>query len=292
MKFFVSPQHARLAIKAKVTLPYVVFCLLRDHAITCNGSSHYSKNEVKSLLIDLGFSQRKWTRVFKAGNGIFWNMEYKRIYVRSYSKVTKNLERVTSDKISWNKRYCHQIEHEITAQDSSASIGAKLYLSWFMARSEVTISRDTLNDIFGLSHDQQRSYESLLDGILLIKHNYAHIDSKKYAENPSELPEHHFTFGYERFTDSKVSVHEAIQYQLPNTFVVSSSNGSRPTTMDASVSLTKAIRASKWHTDSYLHRQCSYSHTWRDYERNNGQSEYIRAYAQGIKKLWLSSQYI
>lgn len=292
MKFFVSPQHARLSIKADKASAYVVFCMLRENVKRQDASSHYTKTEVKSLLISLGFSARKWTRIFDAGNGIFWNMEYKRLYLRSYAKVTQNLERVTGEKIAWNMRYCREIECEVTAQDTSASIGAKLYLAWFMARGEITIARDTLSDIFGLSHDQQRHYESLLDGVLLIKHNYAHIDSAKYADNPQLLPEHTYTFGYERFTDDKVTVHEAIQYQLPNTFVVSSGNGNRPTTTDASVSLTKAIRASKWHTDSYLHRQCSYSHTWRDFERNKGQAEYIRAYSQGIKKLWLSSQYI
>lgn len=292
MKFFVSPEHARLSLKADLATAYMVYCLLRANAQSLNGSSHYSKSEVKSLLIELGFGVRKWSRIFDAGNTIFWNMEYKRVYVRSYRKITKKLERVTGDKVNWNSKYLREICLEFNTGDNSTTLSAKLYHAWFLARGEVTISRQTLSDLFGLSPDRQRHYETLLDGQLLVKHNYAHIDSEKYANNPSQLPEHHFTIRYERFTDDKVTHHEAIQYQLPNTFLTAGNGSDKPTTTAATQSLKKAIRARSWHTESYDSEDAFYSHTWRDFERSKGKAKYVRAYSQGIKKLWLSGQYL
>lgn len=292
MKIIVSPEHGRLAIKADKITAYAIFCLLRSQVVTDNLSSHFTKNQVKSLLQDLSISPRQWTRIFADGNNVYWNIENKRLYLRSYKKMTRNLEKLTGDKINYNSRYMQQIALEINPGDNSTAFGSKLYLAWFKARGEVTISRATLHDLFGLSHDQQRHYESLLDGILLIKSNYAHIDSEKYAKNPEELPAHNFTFGYERLEDDRLSSHEAIQYQLPNTFVVSTGNGDSPTTTGASISLTKAIQARRWHTDSYLPEKCLYAHNWRDYERSDDKPEYVRVYANGTKKLWLNSQYI
>lgn len=293
VKFFVSPEHARLTLKADKITAYVVFCLLRENVKTHNESSHYTKNQIKSLLKPLNFSSRKWTRVFKAGDNIFWNCEHKKLYLRSYKKVTQNLERVTGDKIDFNYKFAREVELEITSQDTSATIGSKLYFSWFLARGEITIARDTIRDLFGLSHDRQRNYEMILDHLIIVHHNYAHIDSEKYKQNPQELPEHHYSFRYERFTDDHVSSHEAIQYQLPNTFHVSRDVGTKDqrSTRNASQSLRKAIRARSWHTESYEQNQALYSEYWRDFERNNG-SEYVRAYMQGIKRLWLSSHYI
>lgn len=290
VKFFVSPEHARLSIKADKTTAYMIYCLLRANVQKQNASSHYTKNEIKSLFIDLGFSPRKWTRIFQDGNGIFWNMEYHRLYMRSYDKVTRNLERFTVDKIDYKSRFLRQIELEYNLGDNNALLSAKLYFAWFLARGEVTIARDTITDLFGLSSDQQRHYESLLSDNLLIKHNYAHIDFEDYQARPRQLPQHHYTFGYERLTEAnKLQKRQAIQYQLPNTFIAS--NGQKPTTR-ATKSLIKACLRRSWHTDSYEHNKALYMHTWRDFEKKGNEDCFVRAYSQGIKKLWLSSHYL
>lgn len=292
MQIIVSPEHARLATKAEKITAYAVYCMLRATVVNDNLSSHFTKNQVKSLLIDLSISPRHWTRIFADGNNVYWNCENKRLYLRSYKKVTRNLEKLTGDRINYSSRYCHQIALEINPGDNSTIIGSKFYLAWFKARGEVTISRATLQDIFGISPDVQRHYESLLDNVLLVKSNYAHIDAEKYQKDPVELPGHNFTFGYERLEDDRLSSHEAIQYQLPNTFIVSTGNGDSPTTTGASKSLIKAIQARRWHTDSYHPEQCLYAHTWRDFERSENNPAYVRVYANGSKKLWLSSQYL
>lgn len=293
MKLNISPELARLSTLANVQIAFVVWCILRDDIRENLTSGHYNKSDVKSLCSELGYTTRHWTRIFNAGDGIFWGNDDKMIHMRAYKKALRKLERLTKSYVDVREKFQRHVTIEITRKDTTQSVYAKLYWSWFLARGEVTISRDELQTLFGLSHDQQRAYESVLGKKILIKSNYCLIDAETYSETPTELPEHHSTFGYQRLTAGDKSVDiKAIQYQLPNTFIANDAGNADDSTTTASQSLKRGNSARLWYA-SYPHKQNQlYFSKWTQFERFGNENSHVRVFYQGKKRLWLRGQYL
>ncbi len=292
MRVNVSPEHARLSTLANKQMSFVVWCILRDDIRQNNTSGHYSKSDVKSLCSSLGYTKRHWTRIFNQGHGIFWGNDDKLIHLWSIKRATRKLEKITNSRVDMRDNFKKHVVITLARKDSTQSIYAKLYWSWFMARGEVEISRDSLMDIFGLSHDQQRAYEKILGKKILVRSNYCLIDSDRYKDNPTQLPEHHSTFGYERLTASdKVIQVTAIQYQLPNTYIARADGVDTCPTVKAPQSLVRANSARLWYA-GYSHKQSQlYFANYRDFERSGTEKSFVRCYYQGKKRLWLQGQY-
>lgn len=292
MKVNISPEHARLSTLANVQLAFVVWSVLRDDIRKNQTSGHYTKSDVKSLCADLSYTKRHWTRIFSSGDGIFWGSDDKIIHIRSMKHATKVLQKVANSRIDVRDAFKVNVTVQLPENASTQLIYANLYWSWFIARGEVTISRDELETIFGLSHDQQRAYETVLGKKILIRSNYCLIDADFYQNDPVELPEHSATFGYERFTAADVVVQvTAIQYQLPNTYIARADNGSELPTTTAPQSLVRANSARLWYA-GYPHKQSQlYFAKYRDFERFGSEKSYIRTYFNGKRRLWRRGQY-
>lgn len=293
MKFLVSPEHARLATLANLQTAYVVFCLVRENLKKANASSHYTKKYIMSLLIDLNFPRRKWSRIFRAGNNVFWGMSHGIIHLRSYKRVTRALEAITGTRIDSRDCFKCEIEIEITSETSLQEISARLYWSWLYARGEITIARDTLQSLFGISQDTQRNYDAILGDCLLIKSNYCIIDlDKSYQACPVDMPAHATNFRYDRTRgDNSVNEVAAIQYQIPNTYIARVVNaGNRTTT--APNSLIDVIQTRAWLTTNTCAYKVLYHANMRDLERNGSPDSYVRTYYNGKRRVWRLGQYI
>lgn len=283
-----------MAMKAGLETSFVSWSILRAYAVAQNLSTHYSKKEAARILAQYGlkFSQRHWSRIWEQGAGIFWGLQNNRLYLRSFKRMRKYLLALTQDKELGSSKL--PIFVEIQLSGGMEDLRAQLYWAWFLQWEEKTISRDTLSDLFGLSHDQQRSYEAQLGAKLLVKSNYAHINLDSYKEKPQELPEHHFTIQYEREVrfDEDVDTVQAIQYQLPNTFLARAESGNPFPVTDASNRAKKAMQEPNRHTESLFPLKRTYWLKWSQFENLGTMESFIRAYYQGKKRLWLSGHYL
>lgn len=294
MSFLVNPNMGRIAMREGLELVFVAWSILRDFGVRENLSSHYSKQQAAQILAAHGlkFTSRHYGRIWQRGVGIFWGLDANGVYLRSIKKVAAHFEafRKDCDSSSPGKEKFVQIQ----LSGGIENLRAELYWSWFALVEEKTISRDTLKDLFGLSHDQQRAYESRLGARLLVKSNYAHINSQSYSENPRELPEHHFSIKYEREIrfDETIEATTAIQYQLPNTFMARPSTSEFLTVEDASNRAKRAILELFGHTDSSNQEQRIFWLKWSQFEKLGSFESFIRVCYQGKKRLWLSGHYL
>jgi len=294
MSFLVSPQLGRIAIREGLELPFVVWSILRDYGVAKNLSSHYSKSQAVEILAAHGlkFTSRHYGRIWQQGVGIFWGLENNRVYLRSFKLVVSRNEAFRNDKELMAQRQAIFVKIQLSG--GVEDLRAQLYWAWFTQWEEKTISRDTLRDLFGLSHDQQRSYEALLGSKLIVKSNYAHINLEAYKEHPQDLPDHHFTVQYEREIrfDETIEPVTAIQYQLPNTFLARSGDDNFIPSVDAPNRAMKAFREQNRHTESLFTKQRTYWLKWSQFESLGTLESFIRAYYQGKKRLWLSGHYL
>lgn len=292
-EFLIDANLARLSLKSGLALPFALWSILRFAAKTENLSGHYSKDFAIKKIMNFGqrFTTRHWSRIWKRGEGIFWNCENKRVHVRSFKHVLTRLQELTNDK----ELLAGPANSTIQIKWSSGieNLNAELYGAWFAARGEITIARDSLKDLFNLSHDQQRRYETILGARLLVKSNYAHINAAFYAQNPQELPEHHFTIEYERFLplEDDYEATKAIQYQLPNTYIFSSRGKDESSATRTSNRENKAIRTLHRHAYTLCDKMRLYCGNFRDFELHGDSDSFVRCYYQGTKRLWLSGHY-
>jgi len=297
----INPNLGRLAIRQRLELPFVVWATLRQSSIEQKSSSHYSKKQFKSLMAQNGltYNRRHVLRIMQQGEGIFWRLGAKKVYLISLANVTAYFERYLQP-----CDYAAAIDTkfiEITLSKSIEAIRAEIYFAWFAQFQEKLISRATLTDLFGLSATQQRAYEKMLGNRLIVKTNYAHIDAANFRESPQSLPEHHFEIEYKReitrgsdidtdFVGETQKVN-AIQYQLPNTFFARPSNGGFIPYADASNRAKRAILGLFRRVSSLNSNQRMYWVKRSQFEKLAGFDSLLRVAWQGKKSLWIVGHY-
>lgn len=279
-KISTHPELNRIALKRSLDTVYLVWCILRRDVSTNHLSSHYNRNDARRVCVNLGlnFTKRHWSRIWENGHGIFWGFNNGVIHLRSFKRVYKML----ADENASLEASPDFIEIEIIK--SPAARRAELYWSWFYHRDEVTISRDTISDLFNITHDTQRNYENILGNRLLIKSNYCHIDAQIYAQNPRELPSHSYTFKSEKFSENRVYEREEIAYQMPNTFIArNTDSGVSPVRFSPRRALNVSRNVySKTQHEYRLQRYVKHEELYRD---AMGNEVYIRTYYQGKKRI-------
>lgn len=302
MRFLVSPELGRVAMRQGLELAFVAWSILRDFAVSNSLSGHYSKRDFKAILGQFGltYNRRHFLRLLQSGESIFWRIGSRKVYLVSFAKVAGHFEqyRKPCDFAAQRPGLFVQIQ----CTKSIEAIRSELYFAWFAQFDEKTIARDTLKDLFGLSHDQQRAYEKRLGRRLLVKTNYAHIDKETYQDTNRQslnsygdvLPEYSFEINYERDTTFGAAENvTAIQYQLPNTFLArpESSNKFIPV-KDASNRARNASRDLFRPVTSLKPKQRIFFTKWHQFEVFGSLDSYIRAYSQGKKRLWISGHYL
>lgn len=290
----IHPELGRLAAKNGFTLAFYIWTILRQTAINEQLSTHYSKTDAKSILKSLGlaYTDRQFRNVFAQGNGVFWGIGANHYHLRSFERVTGYFARNLAD--SDRTFITPDLMVTVRLHKSHAAQNSEIYYAWFIVHGERVISRDTLHDLFGFSHDQQRHYEKLLGVRLKVAYNYAHINLKEYSKNPQELPKHHFTIDYEREIrfDEDIETVTAIQYQLPNSFLARPESSGESPSILASNAVRKAARTLIRHTLAESPQKRLYWLKWKDFEYAGATTDYIRAFFQGRKRLFLSGNYL
>jgi hypothetical protein len=281
------PELNRIALKQQIDAEYLLWCVLR-HTVAERGlSSHFDREQVYCIALAHGLSwtRRHFNRVIIQGDGTFWKAGKSRIFLTSFKRVYNALADKEAAAVP-SPRFVLIKTHK-----SALDRRAEFYWSWFISRDEQTIARATISDLFGLSPDQQRDYESSLGKRLIIKSNYCHIDADLYANDLKNIPGHAFNFIQEKFQDNKVEYINVLAYQLPNTYNAREhKHGESPQVFAPN----RALRASR--TLYRLESACSYIERcfynfYDEWEKHMNQNAYIRTYFQGKKTIWRSGHF-
>jgi hypothetical protein len=309
VSFLVNAELGRIALKNGLETEFILWALLRDYAVAKNHSTHFTKGLIKKIAWSNGikFSTRHWTNLFSQGAPLFWKMNRRRVFLRSFANVAAAMRPLCE--ASEMSRLAAVFMVRISTTGSLLDIRSNLYWAWFAQFEARTISRATLTDLFGLSGDQQRACEAQLGSKLLVKSNYAHINSDMYADRPQELPEHHFTIVYEReisklqdldghialrdSTDHEFEVESvtAYQYQLPNTFIARHPESGASPVPFASNRATNAIRRLCRGVTALPQLKRTYWANEADFIKFGDLESYLKCYSQGKKRLFLSGNY-
>lgn len=290
----VHPELGRFAAKLDLVVPFFVWSILRQVAIDENLSSHYHKNDAKSILkkFGLGYSPIHLNRILKKGEGLFWSQFEGTIFLRSFEKVAKKLIAKLGDQ---DKIYhAANLMASCRVHKSLEKMNAELYWAWFLQSDEKTISRATLQDLFGFSPQAQRSYEKILGSRLIVRSNYAQIDAENYKQDPEPLPEYQFSITYEREIrfDEDTETVIAIQYQLPNSFLARMGSDDLAVLDLASNRVKRVARTLLRQTDGLRPNIASYWLKWSSFERNGKLEDYVRCFIRCNKALWLIGKYL
>lgn len=276
----------RLALKGQFDSPYIIWLALRQAIVSDGHSGHFTRENAYHQIMKFGlnFSRRNFNRIVLQGSGLFWGTDTEKIYLRSFDRVYKLL----ADESAIQNRNPKTVQ--ITLHKSLAKRRAELYWSWFAARNEATIARETITELFNLSADQQRAYEKILDKRLIVHTNYCHINTDLYPQI-TNLPSHHFHFLQETFTDNTVSYVNVVAYQLPNTYFARfQKTGESPLVKTPNRQL-RCSRTLYRLTDACNQLQRCYYNFWDEYEVSGGLEDYIRTGYQGTKHIYRQGQY-
>lgn len=276
------PELNRIALKQQIDAEYLLWAVLR-HAVAERGlSGHFIKSDAYdvALVSGLSWSRSQFNRILQAGNYLFWTVGESRLYLRSFENVYQKLADKEAAAIASAKFVL------IKPHKSALNRRAELYWSWFISRGEQTIARATISELFGLSQDQQRSYEKLLGKRLKINTNYAHIDADLYKNDLKNIPGHAYNFIQEKFNDNRVEYVNVIAYQLPNTY---NARINPPGESPQVFAPNRALRVTR--TLYRLARACSYIERcfydfYDQWEQHMNPDAYIRTYYQGKKRIW------
>ena len=281
------PELNRIALKQQIDAEYLLWCVLR-HTVAARGlSSHFSREQVYCIALAHGLSwtRRHFNRVITQGDGIFWKAGKSLIFLTSFKRVydalaDKEAAAVASPRFVLIKPHKSALERR-----------AEFYWSWFISRGESTIARESLRDLFGLSDDQQRSYEKLLGKRIKINTNYCHVDADLYKNDLKNIPGHAYNFIQEKFTDNRVEYVNVIAYQLPNTFTARESRTDESSLVFAPNRALKASRTLYRLDSACSNNERCYFNFYDEWEKHMNSRAYIRTYYQGKKRIWRSGHF-
>jgi len=276
------PELNRIALKQQIDAEYLLWCVLR-HRVAADGlSSHFDKSDAYNLALEAGlsWSRSQFNRILQQGNYQFWTVGESRLYLRSFDKVYNLLADKEAAAIA-SARFVLIKPHK-----SAAARRAEFYWSWFISRGEQTIARARISDLFGLSSDQQRDYESLLGKRLKINTNYAHIDADLYKNDLKNIPCHAFNFIQEKFTDDRIEYVNVVAYQLPNTYIaIKFRHGESPLVFAPNRAL-RVTRTLYRRASACSNNERCYFNFYDEWEKHMNSEAYIRTYYQGKKRIW------
>jgi len=276
------PELNRLALKQQNDSAYLLWAILSE-SVRLNGlSSHYTKQSIRieSMNFGLTWTRRHLNRVLADGNGLFWTIGTKKVYLRSFKKVYSKM----ADHEALLIPSAHFVQ--INVEKSALNRRAELYWSWLYSRGEQTIARDTLQELFNLSHDQQRAYEKHLGSRLVIKSNYCHIDADLYSEQLQNIPTYAYSFIQEKFHNNTVEMVNVIAYQMPNTYIARKTGSSASLLCFAPNRALRVTRRLYRLASAGSNYERCYYNFYDEWEKNMSASAYIRTYYQGKKRIW------
>src|SRR5690606_28703485 len=156
-------------------------------------------------------------RLLRAGDGLFWNLSKKHLYLRNPGYVAVKLAEAAPVLFSTNRPGVRDVY--LSPTGSLENWEGMIYAGWMAHRENPTIARETLERLFGRSHDTlQRWEKQRLEHILIVRANYCQCpDADAFFYH---IPEHSQTYVAQVTFQGQPTQVTRLYWRMPNTYQV------------------------------------------------------------------------
>jgi hypothetical protein len=220
----VEPELGRASVVLKLAALYRLYVVARDITRRGNGCGRATKKALKQHLAAYGvyYSREHFSRLLRAGEGLFWNRSCTDLYLYNPARVAALLAQMDPAVFATNKPGVRDMY--LSPTGTLEEWEAKLYAGWLAHRNNPTIARETLARLFGRSADTLRLWEEKhLAGVLTVRTNYTQcphpqLEDGRYVDH---IPEHNQAYrGFVRFQGQWHAV-TRLYWQTCNTYQIS-----------------------------------------------------------------------
>ncbi len=174
----VDPELGRLTIALHLANLFRIHTIARDMTRQAKGSGFVSKASLRTVLVEYGvrYTRRHFNRLLREGDGLFWTLAPKGIHIYSTKRAAKVLTppalEIDPALLETNQPGVRDVY--LSPSGSLEQWEAMIYAGWMTHRNDPTISRETLEVLFGRSQDTLRRWEqNRLEDIITIRKNYS-----------------------------------------------------------------------------------------------------------------------
>ena len=143
----VEPEIGRAAIHLNKAAEYRVYVIAREITRSGDGSGRTTKKAVKKWLRAYGveYSREHFSRLLRAGEGLFWNRSYQHLYIRNPAHVAAYMAKIDPSVFETNRPGTRDMYLPPTGTHEQWE--AMLYVGWLAHRENPTIARETLEHV-------------------------------------------------------------------------------------------------------------------------------------------------
>lgn len=218
----VDPELGRLAVLLDQTQPFRLWLIGRELTRDADGSGQITTAALTAALKRFGVTcdARTIRRLLAGGDGIFWNRDRDRLFLRSWGYVavqfTTQAARRRGSLLERNRPGRREIYIQVGG--GKERFAAQLYAGWLAGRSDPTISREALTALFGRDRKTLRRWErDVLPGQINPRANFAQCpDWETFYDS---IPEHAVDYRAAVRFKGRVQRITRYRWQLPNTYL-------------------------------------------------------------------------
>lgn len=221
--FRADPELARLAVVLHLAAPFRLWVIGRELVRQSDGSGKLAAEELcAAVRRHVRVSARHLQRLLQTGDGLFWNRQGDTLYLRGAGYVSRQLV-ARADAVGLGRLDTNRPG----ARDMYLNVGgdlerfeAAIYAAWLAHRSNPTIARSQLTQLFNRDKRTLIRWEKThLAAVLRKRANYAQCPD---AATFWDLIPREYATSYTAFTRFKGRVRRVkrIRWQLPNTYQI------------------------------------------------------------------------
>lgn len=217
--FRIDPELGRLAVALHYSALFRLWTVGRQMTRQLDGCGWVTKADLVAVLVGQGvkLSARHLRRLFKQGEGIFWNINGDRVYLRGWVYVSRTLTRHAVEQgvgsPETNPPGARQVLLPVAG--SLEQFEAMLYVGWLLHRKALSISRDWLEILFGRDRRTLRRWEKQwLGRIVQLIPNFAQC--AEWQRFFDHIPDHATTY----LGRGENGPETRVRWQMPNTYRV------------------------------------------------------------------------
>jgi hypothetical protein len=189
----VEPEIGRICIGLNKASEYRLYIIARELTRSADGSGKVAKQALRGVLKRYGitYSREHFNRLLRAGNGAFWNLSQKHVYIRSYKSLASKLATLAPELFTTNRPGVRDIY--LSPAGSHEQWEAMLYAAWLAYRNNPTIARATLETLFRRSPDTLRRWEQTrLQTVVSVRANDVQCPHPLHEDDRyfDHIPEH------------------------------------------------------------------------------------------------------
>jgi hypothetical protein len=220
----VDPELGRLCIAVLKASVFRVWVISRNLTREASGSGLMQRETLRESLPTYGvrMTREHFNRLLRNGEGLFWNVDGDRIFIRSprfvAAKIVKLAAAKSPDLVATNRPGVRDVY--LSPAGSHEAWEAMIYAGWMAHRESPTIARETLKTLFYRSADTLRRWEQKrLQETLVVRENYAqcHVPEGEWYDF---IPEHARAYVANVRWNGNYSQIVRVYWRMPNTYLV------------------------------------------------------------------------